>query len=326
MLWGVFMSYAIIRNTNYKMKNLPGIYRHIERKNTNYSNKDINRDNSKENYSIKCPNTTYEKLFRLIKDKYDLKGQIKSVSNIACEYIITSDKEFFDSIGKEETKRFFKSAYSFVCNYKNLGKQYILSAKIHMDEKTPHMHLVFIPVIHTRDKLGNDIDKIACSEFWKGKNSYNYLQDNFYSYITACGFQLDRGQCTDNKHITVSQLKSITNYDKIIEKINSNSNLKDLETSSLELAISQNKKLVNYCNHLESYYIASSNVLHSMNNLKEENIKLKNENKYLKSRVDRLKEQINNIINSVIKYFNISKITLLKLLKRQKYKNQCRLH
>ena len=35
------MSYAIIRNTNYKTKNLNGIYRHIERKNTNYSNKDI---------------------------------------------------------------------------------------------------------------------------------------------------------------------------------------------------------------------------------------------------------------------------------------------
>ena len=31
------MSYAIIINTNYKMKNLAGIYRHNERKNTNYS-------------------------------------------------------------------------------------------------------------------------------------------------------------------------------------------------------------------------------------------------------------------------------------------------
>lgn len=37
------MSYAIIRNTNYKIKNLNGIYRHIERKNTHYSNKNINK-------------------------------------------------------------------------------------------------------------------------------------------------------------------------------------------------------------------------------------------------------------------------------------------
>ena len=46
------MSYAIIRNTNYKIKNLNGIYRHIERKNTNYSNKDINKNSNIINYSL----------------------------------------------------------------------------------------------------------------------------------------------------------------------------------------------------------------------------------------------------------------------------------
>ena len=58
-----------------------------------------------------------------------------------------------------------------------------MSAKVHMDEETPHMHLVFIPVVHTQDKKGNDIDKIACSEFWKEKDSYRQLQDSFYNYI-----------------------------------------------------------------------------------------------------------------------------------------------
>ncbi len=40
------MSYAIIRNANYKKDNLAGLYKHNERKNTNYSNKDINKNNS----------------------------------------------------------------------------------------------------------------------------------------------------------------------------------------------------------------------------------------------------------------------------------------
>ena len=35
------MSYSIIRNANYKKDNLAGLYKHNERKNTNYSNKDI---------------------------------------------------------------------------------------------------------------------------------------------------------------------------------------------------------------------------------------------------------------------------------------------
>ena len=60
------MSYAIIRNTNYKIKNLAGIYRHNERKNTNYSNKDINKNSTIKNYTKKKPKTTYEKLFKII--------------------------------------------------------------------------------------------------------------------------------------------------------------------------------------------------------------------------------------------------------------------
>lgn len=77
----------------------------------------------------------------------NLKGRIIKTTNIACEFIITSDKDFFDNIGEEETKRFLQTAYNFVANYKNLGEKYILSAKIHLDESTPHMHVVFVPVI-----------------------------------------------------------------------------------------------------------------------------------------------------------------------------------
>lgn len=146
------LSYAIIRNQNYKMKNLSGIYRHNERKNTNYSNKDIDRINSKKNYSIKTPFSTYEKVFKTLKKEHKLKGQIKSVSNVMCEFIITSDKEFFEELGEKETKRFFETAYKFVANYKNLGDEFIVSAKVHLDESIPHMHLVFIPVIHKLDK------------------------------------------------------------------------------------------------------------------------------------------------------------------------------
>lgn len=168
---GVKVSYAIIRNTNYKLNNLAGIYRHNERKNTNYSNKDINKQNSIKNYSLKQPTTTYEKNFKQLQKKYNLKGQIKNVSNIMCEFIITSSNEFFEQIGERETLRYFQTAYKFVANYQNLGEQFIVSAKVHLDESTPHMHIVFIPVVHTTDKKGNQINKISCSEFWKGKNS-----------------------------------------------------------------------------------------------------------------------------------------------------------
>ena len=211
------MSYAIIRNAKYKRENLKGIFRHNERRNKNYSNKNIDIEKSYLNYSLKSPQYNYEKEFDIIREKYNLKGQIKTVSNIACEYIITSDKDFFDRIGENETKRYFETAYKFVSEYKNLGEQYILSAQVHMDEESPHMHLIFLPVIHTKDKKGNDIDKLACSEFWKDKDSYRQLQNAFYEFMISNGFDLERGLAkeeTNRNHYNITEYKKITNFEK----------------------------------------------------------------------------------------------------------------
>ena len=216
------MSFAIIRNTKYKRENLKGIYRHNEIKNKNYSNDNIDKEKSYLNYSLKSPKYRYDKEFDMMKERYKLKGQIKTVSNIDCEYIITSDKQFFEEIGEEETKRYFETAYNFVAEYKNLGEQYIMSAKVHMDEETPHMHLIFLPVVHTQDKKGNNIDKLACSEFWKEKDSYRRLQDAFYQYMTSHNFKLERGvpkEETGREHIDIKEYKEITNFDKTKEKL-----------------------------------------------------------------------------------------------------------
>ena len=187
------------------------------------TNENIDKEKSYLNYSLKSPQYSYEKEFDRIREKYNLKGQIKTVSNIACEYIITSDHDYFERIGEEETKRFFETAYKFVSEYKDLGEQYIMSAKVHMDEQTPHMHLVFLPVVHTTDKKGNSIDKLACSEFWKSKDSYRQLQDAFYKYMVENGFNLQRGlpkEETGREHYSVEEYKKITNFKQTKEILN----------------------------------------------------------------------------------------------------------
>ena len=242
------MSYAIIRNEKYKRANLKGIYRHNERKNINYSNTNIDKEHTHLNYHIKQPQYSYEKEFERVKKEYDLKGQIKEVSNIVCEYIITSDKEFFEEIGMEETKRYFQTAYGFVCKYKDLGEKYILSAVVHMDEETPHMHLCFIPVVHTLDKQAKEIEKIACSEFWKAKDSYRQLQNAFYEYVTEHKFVLERGKTSAKEHISVEQYKDITNYKKT-KKIIQNIDLELPQTPELKdikkLMINRDEKIEN---------------------------------------------------------------------------------
>lgn len=312
------MSYAIIRNKNYKMGQLPYIYRHNERKNTNYSNKEINKNSSIRNYSLKTINTSYQKAFNLIKEKYKLKGQIKKVSNVMCELIITSDKDFFENIGEQETKRYFKLAYDFVANYNNLGEEFIVSAKVHNDETTPHLHIVFIPVVHTIDKKGKSINKIACSEFWKGKESYRILQDKFYKYVTDNGFDLERGNTKDNEHIPIEKLKKITNFE--VQEMFKDTTCLETEkiTNDIEVIRNDYKRVINKFNTLAKRYTKIKNIVEDTINKTEqvqmENYTLKQENRELEKEILSLKDYIDKTFEYVSLLFNFSKERLKRLV------------
>ncbi len=219
------MSYAIIRNDKLTRVDAQGSYIHNDRRSKGHSNKGIDTTRTHLNFWCKKNEQTYIKEFDKMKKEYDLKGTIRSNSNIMCEMIITSDNAFFDKIGLEETKRYFKESCKFVYDYKNCGEKYIVSAAVHLDKTTPHMHLVYIPVIHTKDKEGKDIDKICCRDFWKGRDSYRQLQNAFHKYITSKGFDLERGlpvEETGAKHEKIEDLKKLTNFEntkKVLDNI-----------------------------------------------------------------------------------------------------------
>ena len=219
------MSYAIVRNEKLTRDEAKGRYIHNARKTRGHTNKDIDSERTHLNYYFKKNELSYIKEFDKLRKEKDLKGHIKSNSIIMCEMIFTSDKDFFDSIGEKETKRYFEESYKFVCNYNNLGEENILSAVVHLDEGVPHMHLVFVPVVHAKDKEGNVIDKICARDFWKGRDSYRILQNNFYDYITSRGFELERGievEQTGAKHEKIEDLKKITNFEntkKVLDNI-----------------------------------------------------------------------------------------------------------
>lgn len=298
------MSYAIIRNANYKKDNLAGLYKHNERKNTNYSNKDINTNNSIKNYSIKQCNTTYLNALKILQKENDLKGRIIKTTNVVCEFIITSDKDFFERIGEQETKRYFQTAYTFVSNYKNLGEKYILSAKVHLDENTPHLHLVFVPVVHKLDtKSGKQISKIACSEYWKGKDSYKQLQDNFYKYITEHGFDLERGKSSNIEHLSTEKLKQVTNYENIKYEL-IHEQVQPINTQNPNLILQQNKELIKYTNQLKCHLSKSYNAINKLEELQKENTNLRHENEKLRKENNKLRNYITKTFEVVKHLFN----------------------
>lgn len=182
-----------------------------------------------------------------------------------------------------ETKRYFQTAYDFVANYKDLREKYIISAKVHLDESTLPLHLVFVPVIHTKDKQGNTIDKIACSQYWKGKDSYRQLQDNFYSYMIEHRFDLERGNTKDNTHIPIGTLKQITNYENIKYEL-ANEQIKPIAINNTNLILQQNKELIQYTNKLKLQLSKTYPLINKAERLQKENTYLKTENVKLKTR------------------------------------------
>lgn len=219
------MSYAIVRNEKLTRSQAQGICVHNDRKAKNHSNKEIDISKTHLNYYLKKNELNYIKEFDRLKEENGLKGQIRSNSIIICEMIFTSDKEFFEKIGLEETKRYFEESYKFISNYKNLGEKNVISAVIHLDEGTPHMHLAYIPVIHTTDKQENPIDKICARDFWQGRDSYRKLQNAYFEYVSSKGFELERGlpaEETGRKHERIQDFKQITNFEntkKILKNI-----------------------------------------------------------------------------------------------------------
>ena len=209
------MSYAIIRNEKYTKDEMIKLTPHNERFKKKYSNKNIDLSKTSQNYHLKQPqeNSYLKEYQRLIKENKLNQGQLHKNSIYVCEVILTSDNTFFNEIGKAETKKYFEECFKFMTEYKEIGKENILSAVVHLDEETPHMHLVYIPVVNSKDKKGNIIRKISASEFWKGKDSYKKLQNQFYKYITEKGFILERGkENTNREHISTDDMKKLTNF------------------------------------------------------------------------------------------------------------------
>ena len=213
-----------------------------------------------------------------------------------------------------------KRRIPFVAGYNNLGEQYIVSAKVHMDESTPHMHIVFIPVTHKLDnKSGKEIDKIACSEYWKGKDSYKKLQDKFYEYMIKNGFDLERGKETGVEHLSTEKLKQITEYDRIKEEIKSQL-IEEIETQNTALMLRQNIQLVEYNKKLKRYLTKTLKLTEIISEMRLENNRIREENYIIKNKNKRLNEKIQKILKTFTIFFKIPKYMIKDLFKDLKYK------
>ena len=204
------MSYSIVRVSKVKYgTNTTGIQKHVQRENNNYENEDI--DHSKTHLNYDLVNDNKQNFNNLIDEKieqnYTSKRKIRTDAVKHIDGLITSDNEFFNNQKPEDTKQFFEHAKEFL--EQEYGKDNLLYATVHMDEKTPHMHYGVVPI--------TDDGRLSAKEVVGNKKDLTEFQDRFNEYVKQRGYDLERGQSrqvTNAKHEQMSQYKQKTEYHK----------------------------------------------------------------------------------------------------------------
>ena len=108
--------------------------------------------------------------------------------------MITATPEFFKGKKKSEIRAYFQTALEFIKKYQD--SETILSAVVHMDEKTPHMHLSLVPI--TQD------GRLCAKEILGNKKKLTWWQDEFWKHMVEKYPDLERGEVasmTGREHI-----------------------------------------------------------------------------------------------------------------------------
>lgn len=206
------MAYTIMRFKKDKGGAVASCERHNERKKEAYkSNSDIDITKTKYNYHIvQAPQYTYSRKIKELIKKYGCKTRKDSIKLV--ETLITASPEFINKLSEKEKREYFERATEFMKS--EIGEDRIISAVVHMDEKTPHMHLVFCPI--------NKEGKLSAKSILGNQKSLSEWQTRYYEFMHERWNELERGQSaqiTKRKHIPTWLFKMADNLDYLYNKL-----------------------------------------------------------------------------------------------------------
>ena len=203
--------YAIMRFAKYKGPEIGNIEAHNERTKEKYaSNPDIDTSRSHLNFHLVFP----ERKYRAEAEKQIAEAgcRTRSDSVRVVEALVTASPEFFKGKKKGEIKAYFQEALDFM--QKHQSKDTIISAVVHMDEKTPHMHLCFVPL--TAD------GRLSAKEIVGNKKKLTQWQDRFWEHMVKKYPDLERGESaseTGRDHIPPRLFKEAVHLNRMKEQI-----------------------------------------------------------------------------------------------------------
>ena len=351
------LNYAIFRSEPiYTLNDLAQIGSHNKREKQAYkSNPDIKLNMSQYNVELLPLAEKYVKGFynitkdyrkeheeRMKTEREDRKRKFNTMLDnsrnvVADELLFTATNRFFRNMSNEDLMKWANTCMEFV--YEDLGytKEQVLHATLHVDEKTPHIHCVVVPLVKKLDKRTNtERYTISKKQYIKDNIHLSQLQDKYHQRLTEKGFDLERGiKGSDNVNINIKELKKITrklNIDlnnktqklsesvkDLQDKMKSNKNvlfdkeyvkIKKDTFDTMNKVIDDATNVMNLQPKLEKVYKEVDSYTKSYQSIKRENNIYKNEIKNLELNNDKLYEKnteltnrINGILKAIKKFF-----------------------
>lgn len=168
--------FCIMRTEKRKRTDIGGIQKENTRTATEYNNK-VSPGMDIFNVTLKESNNWLQDIDNEIKAAG---AKTRANSVLALDTLYTASPDFFQEKTNQQNDDFFKDCLQF--HQEHFG--HIISAVIHYDETTPHLHVVSVPLtkdgrLSARDVIGN-------------KSKMSKTQDSFFEQVGR-GYGLERG-------------------------------------------------------------------------------------------------------------------------------------
>ena len=304
--------YAILRFAKYKGPEIGHIEAHNERAKEKYaSNPDVDTARSHLNFHLVTP----ERKYRAEAEKQIAAAgcRTRSDSVRVVEALVTASPEFFKGKKRSEVKAYFTEALDFI--QKHQSKDTIISAVVHMDEKTPHMHLCFVPL--TEDK------RLSAKEIVGNKKKLTWWQDEFWKHMVKKYPDLERGESaseTGRTHIPPRLFKEAVHLNRMKDQImailnDSNPFNKKVKAEELEALLDKyipgvevmRTKLKKYDKTYKELTAENAELEKKLDSSSRESIQKKLEIQRKLSELDELRHTVDAIPDEVIRAYTAQK-------------------
>ena len=304
--------YAILRFAKYKGPEIGHIEAHNERTKEKYaSNPDIDTARSHLNFHLVTP----ERKYRAESEKQIAKAgcRTRSDSVRVVEALVTASPEFFNGKKRSEVRAYFTEALEFI--KQNQNPDTIISAVVHMDEKTPHMHLCFVPL--TED------NRLSAKEIVGNKKKLTWWQDEFWTHMVKKYPDLERGESaseTGRTHIPPRLFKEAVHLNRMKDQImailnDSNPFNKKVKAEELEALLDKyipgvevmRTKLKKYDKTYKELTAENAELEKKLSSASKESVRKKLEISQKLNELDELRRTVDAIPDEVIRAYTAQK-------------------